>query len=67
MSEPFNSNTAAEEGGESCRVGECVSCGATVLVTDDEESDSFSRYGSREFCKCGGTSFRGISVDEALK
>ena len=50
-----------------CEVGECGSCGATVLVIERDETKSLDLYGPRERCECGGSQFRRVSVDEALK
>ena len=50
-----------------CTVGECESCGATVLITDRDQADSFDLYGPRQCCECGERQFHRVSVDEALK
>ena len=59
--------TAPTEVQTPCEMGECASCGATVLVTDSDEMDSLKRYGPHETCECGGSEFVRVSVDEALK
>ncbi len=50
-----------------CHVGECESCGETVLVTDPDETEALDRYGPRECCGCGANEFDRVSVDEAMK
>ena len=59
--------TESPEVQDPCAVGECESCGATVVITDRDETDSPDLYGPRQCCECGERQFRRVSVDVALK
>lgn len=61
------SNAASPKVEGPCDVGECESCGETVLVTDPDKTESLDRYGPREGCECGANEFHRVSVDEAMK